>query len=204
MTEITAQRRSQLKLLLILLVFLLPVIAAVVIHLNPQWQPTATRNYGVLFRPVVALKDFMLHTETGKPFGLQNMRGKWSLVYIGKDTCDKACQDALYKARDARWAQGTEATRVNYYYIVTADKFGGDPAALLASNPGLMMLLGDAKQLSDLLQQFRIDQHDQPGRNNRLYLVDPNGNLLMHYPDGFKDIGLMEDLKHLLKWSQVG
>ena len=66
------------------------------------------------------------------------------------------------------------------------------------------MLHGDAAQRNPVIQQFRVDQKQQPGTDNRLYLVDPNGNILLHYPYGFKDIGLMEDLKHLLKWSQIG
>lgn len=203
MTEAT-QQRSQLKLILILLVFLLPVIAAYIIHLNPQWLPTTTKNNGVLYKPVVNLQNFTLRTDADKPFSLKEMLGKWALVYIGKDSCDKACQETLYKARDSRWAQGKEALRINYYYIVTGDKFSGDQAALLKANPGLILLHGDAQQRNALIQQFRVNQKQQPGSDNRLYLVDPNGNLLMHYPEGFKDIGLMEDLKHLLKWSQIG
>jgi len=204
MTEVTLQQRSRLKLLLIFLIFLVPVIAAFIIYLNPQWMPKAAKNNGVLYKPVVNLQNFTLRTSSDKPFGLQDMLGKWSLVYIGKDTCDKACQETLFKARDSRWAQGTEALRVNYYYIVAADSFSGDQAALLKSDPGLVLLHGDAQQRKALIQQFRFDQSHQPGSDNRLYLVDPNGNLLMHYPEGFKDIGLMEDLKHLLKWSQIG
>ena len=204
MTDKQEIRRSQRKLVVLLLVFLLPVIIAFVMHLNPQWLPKSTKNNGMLFSPVVSLHNFMLRTQADKPFSLADMRGKWSLVYIGGTSCDKACQETLFKARDSRWAQGTEALRVNYYYLVAADKFSGDLAALMKANPGLIMLHGGATQRDPLIQQFRIDQKQQLGSDNRLYLVDPNGNILLHYPYGFKDIGLMEDLKHLLKWSQIG
>ena len=204
MNDKKVQRRSQMKLILLLLVFLLPVILAYVMYKNPQWLPQATKNYGVMYTPVVSLNKFTLLTQTNKTFSLDDLRGKWSLVYIGTESCDKACQETLYKARDSRWAQGTEALRVNYYYLLDADKFTGDLAGLLKADPGLIMLHGDAEQRRAVVQQFRIDKTQQPGSDNRLYLVDPNGNILMHYPYGFKDIGLMEDLKHLLKWSQIG
>lgn len=204
MTEKREIRRSQLKLVVLLLVFLLPVVIAYIMHLNPQWLPKATKNNGVLFKPAVSLHEFTLRTQADKPFTLADMRGKWSLIYIGGASCDKACQETLFKARDSRWAQGTEALRVNYYYLVAADKFSGDQAALVKADPGLIMLHGDAAQRNPVIQQFRVDQKQQPGTDNRLYLVDPNGNILLHYPYGFKDIGLMEDLKHLLKWSQIG
>lgn len=196
--------RSRRKLLLLLMVFILPVLAAYVIHKNPQWQPKSTRNYGVLYKPAVSLRNFTLLTQDNKPFTLETLRGKWSLIYIGADSCDQACQETLIKARDARWGQGTEATRINYYYIVTTDKFSGDIANLQKTYPGMIMLHAEAAQRSVFLQQFQINKTQQPGSDNRLYLVDPVGVLLMQYPFGFRHIGLMEDLKYLLKWSQIG
>lgn len=204
MNEKQAVRRSRWKLIVLFSIFLLPVIAAYIVHKNPQWLPKSTRNYGILYKPTVRLQGFDLHDQKGKAFTLDNMHGKWSLIYIGAATCDNACLETLTKARDARWAQGTEATRVNYYYVVSADKFTGDQARLEKDYPGLIMLQGNPTQRNPLIQQFKISPEQQPGQDNRLYLVDPAGMLLMHYPFGFRHIGLMEDLKYLLKWSQIG
>jgi cytochrome oxidase Cu insertion factor (SCO1/SenC/PrrC family) len=204
MNDKQAKRRAQIKLLSILLVFLLPVIAAYIIHKNPQWQPSSTKNFGVLVKPAVSLRPFSLRTAEGKTYTLDDMRGKWALIYIGGGHCDQDCLLTLTKARDGRFAQGTEATRINYYYVLTADKYAGDLAALKKEYPGLIMLQGDEKDRQALIAQFRIDKTQNPGSDNRLYLVDPAGTLLLHYPYGFRHIGLMEDLKYLLKWSQLG
>jgi len=204
MDEKQAIRRSRLKLGLLFSVFLLPVIAAYIVHKNPQWLPKSTRNYGDLYKPTVRLRGFELHNQDDKAFKLDDMRGKWSLIYIGGANCNKACEETLIKARDARWAQGAEATRINYYYLVAADKFTGDLAKLKKEYPGLIMLQGVAAKRDPVILQFKINASQQPGQDNRLYLVDPAGMLLMHYPYGFRHIGLMEDLKYLLKWSQIG
>lgn len=204
MNEKQAIRRSRFKLGLLFSVFLLPVIAAYIVHKNPQWLPKSTRNYGILYKPTVSLHGFELRNQDDKPFTLETMRGKWSLIYIGTGNCDQACEDTLTKARDARWAQGAEATRIHYYYLVAADKFTGDLARLQKDYPSLIVLHGDTAQRNPLIRQFQISTHQQPGSDNRLYLVDPAGILLMHYPFGFRHIGLMEDLKYLLKWSQIG
>ena len=191
-------------LILLLLVFLLPIVLAYVIHKNPQWQPGSTKNYGILYKPAINLGKFTLRTQDDKPFSLDDMRGKWSLIYIGTGSCDQACEETLIKARDARWAQGTEAPRINYYYLLTADTFSGDQAKLLKDFPGLIILHGSSGQRAPFISQFHASQNPQPGSDNRLYLVDPAGVLLMQYPFGFRHIGLMEDLKYLLKWSQIG
>lgn len=204
MNDRQAVNRSRAKLLLLLAVFLLPIVAAYVIHKNPEWMPKSTKNYGVLYKPTINLKSFTMQTVDGKAFDLDKLRGKWSLIYIGAGSCDRACEETLIKARDARWGQGTEAGRINYYYVLDADKFTGDLSKLEKNYPGMIFLHGDEQQRMQLLQQFQVDKNQQPGSDNRLYLVDPAGVLLMHYPYGFRHIGLMEDLKYLLKWSQLG
>jgi len=204
MDDRQAIRRSRIKLGLLFSVFLLPVIAAYIVHKNPELMPKSTRNYGILYKPTVSLRSFHLRGKDNKDFGLDNMRGKWSLIYIGGSHCDQSCAETLIKARDARWAQGAEAERINYYYLVAADKFTGDMAMLHKDYPGLIMLQGNIAQREPLLKQFTIGPDQYPGLDNRLYLVDPAGVLLMHYPFGFRHIGLMEDLKYLLKWSQIG
>lgn len=200
----TEQQRSRLKLIMLLAIFILPVLAAYIMHKKPEWQPKSTKNFGLLYKPAVNLNAFTLTTQDDKAFTLEDMRGKWSLIYIGGAQCDQACQQTLRKARDARLAQGTEATRINYYYLVAADKFTEDASALVKDYSKLILLQGTEPQRTALFQQFKIDTTQQPGTDNRLYLVDPAGVLFLHYPFGFQHIGLMEDLKYLLKWSQIG
>jgi len=197
-------RRSRAKLLILFAIFLLPVLIAFVFYKYPQLQPRSTVNHGILYKPAVVLKDFKLFTEDDKPYGLADMRGKWSLIYIGQADCDQACKESLIKARDARWGQGMQATRIKYYYLLAANNFTGDRQELKKAFPGLIMLHGDAVVRQALLEQFRTEAGQQPGTDNRLYLVDPTGALMLQYPYGFRHIGLMEDLKRLLTWSRTG
>jgi hypothetical protein len=41
-------------------------------------------------------------------------------------------------------------------------------------------------------------------RADRVYVIDPLGNLMMTYPPDFKPKGLLEDMKRLLKLSHIG
>jgi cytochrome oxidase Cu insertion factor (SCO1/SenC/PrrC family) len=198
------QLRSRAKLIILISIFILPIVAAYILHKKPEWQPKSTKNFGVLYKPTVKLNGFSLQTQDNKAFTLADMQGKWSLVYIGGGNCDQQCQQTLIKARDARLAQGTEATRINYYYIVAADRFTDDVQTLSKQHHSLVLLQGTAEQRNAVIQQFRIDKTHQPGGDNRLYLVDPAGMVFLYYPFGFEHVGLMEDLRHLLKWSQIG
>lgn len=199
-----AQQRSRWSLILLFSLYLLPVIFAYVAYKDPQWQPSSTKNNGILFNPVVTLSHFDLHTLDGKQLSIEQLRGKWSLIYVGGQTCDELCKQTLLKGRNGRIAQGGEGNRINYFYIVNADSFDEDQSAMSKAYPRLVLLKGDKLQRASVLNQFKIGKDHIVGSDYRLYLVDPAGNLLMHYPKGFRDLGLMEDLKHLLKWSQIG
>jgi cytochrome oxidase Cu insertion factor (SCO1/SenC/PrrC family) len=38
----------------------------------------------------------------------------------------------------------------------------------------------------------------------RVYIIDPLGNLMMYYPPGAEPGGMLKDLQKLLKYSQIG
>jgi hypothetical protein len=40
--------------------------------------------------------------------------------------------------------------------------------------------------------------------SHRIYLVDPLGNVMMFYPAGAPAKGMLEDMKRLLRLSQIG
>jgi cytochrome oxidase Cu insertion factor (SCO1/SenC/PrrC family) len=195
-----ARQRSRISLIVLIAIFLVPIMMAYIVHKNPSLQPGSTKNHGILYKPAVALDDFSFVTLDSKTYTVEQLRGKWWLIYVGTGSCEAICQETLLKAKNGIIAQGGEGIRVRYAYITTGEKHA-DVEALKKQYPGILLLNTDEKST---LAKFKIDAQHRVGSDDRLYLVDPAGNLLMHYPAGFKDLGLMEDLKHLLKWSQIG
>ena len=132
------------------------------------------------------------------------MRRKWSLVYIASDTCAEACRDSLVKIRDARLSQSGEARRVQYFLFYTAQPDAKEILELEEQHPRMVMLVLDAQEQKVLLNLFMLEGETSPVPAQRVYLIDPIGNLMMYYPDGFPGNGLLKDLRHLLHWSQIG
>lgn len=191
------QKRSRLTLIVLLLVFMMPWFFAKLFVSNPEWQP-GPKNNGVLYKPVVSLSEFNFSTIDGQLFGLEQLRGKWTLIYIGSAECADECKQTLLKARNGIIAQGAEGTRVRYIYISTDQQFK-QVESLKKEYAGLILLTSADENSLKTLSLFGNENAEQVGKDNRLYLLDPAGNILMYYPAGFRDLGLMEDLKHLLK-----
>ena len=56
----------------------------------------------------------------------------------------------------------------------------------------------------DLYRQFHLQGLGDVGATPRLYLVDPDQNLMMHFPAENDHDRVLEDIKKLLKLSQIG
>ena len=199
------QTRSRWTLVLLVAIFVAPILLAYIVYKNKSLIPSSQKNHGTIISPAQPLPAFALKIIEGASFGLNDIKRKWSYIYVIENECDDACQLNLLKMRNARIAQGAEGRRVNYYLILTAKLNDQTFAAeLIKAHPKLNYLYATdslAKPLLDILKgsgQARLEDM------KRVYMVDPIGNYMMFYEDGFDSLGIMEDLKFLLKASQIG
>ena len=72
------------------------------------------------------------------------------------------------------------------------------------SNPGQRVIVEPGLDKYLLLRKFEIGNGDLPIEAQRLYIIDPLGNLMMSYPPDINPRGIMKDLKKLLKFSRIG
>ena len=55
-----------------------------------------------------------------------------------------------------------------------------------------------------LYRQFQLPGFDEVGAIPKMYLVDPDQNLMMHYPAEYDQDRVLEDIRKLMKLSQIG
>ena len=182
-----ARARGRRTLLLLALVVITPVIASYsAYYFFPREQRT---NYGeLLATPAPALAGTR---ADGRPFALTQLKGKWVLAAGAPGACDAACTGALHATRQARTIQGREMERVQRVWLVTDDT-APDPA-LLAQHPDLMVVHVPRSAAAAL-----------PAGADRIYLIDPLGNLVLAFP-AVPDIRkVAKDIERVLKASRIG
>jgi hypothetical protein len=170
-------RRNRRTLLLIALVAIAPVVASYVIY---YWFPRDKQvNYGeLLATPAPSTTKF-------------DWTGKWTIAVAAPGACDASCMAALYATRQARTMQGREMDRVRRVWFVTD---GTAPApTLLAQHPDLELV----RNVPDAMASW-------PAGSQRIYLVDPLGNLVLAWPrePDIKKVG--KDVERLLRASRIG
>ena len=199
------QTRSRWTLILLVAIFIAPILFAFIVHNNKSLIPSSQKNHGAIVSPAQPLAAFSLKTTDGANFGLEDLQRKWSYIYVIENDCDEACNLNLLKMRNARIAQGAEGRRVKYYLIITeksiklpfAEKF-------LKAHPKLNYLYAQDASANPLLDTLKGTGQVRVEDMKRVYMIDPIGNYMMFYDDGFDSLGIMEDLKFLLKASQIG
>lgn len=199
------QGKGRQQLLLLVAFFVAPIVIAIIMYNTmPTAGPSKTKNYGDLVSPARPLTDVTLLSESGKNFKFSDMHKTWVMVYIGEAGCDSVCAENLYKMRQSRLAQRGEHLRIKRLYISTSGKAKASLMKVLKDHPGLEVVSGNTSEINSVVTQFELD-HEQAAKSaNRLYLVDPFGNLMMSYEAGFDAKGLIKDLTILLKISRIG
>lgn len=177
-------------LVFLMALFVLPILVVLVMY-QVDYRPGGA-SHGQLLAPPKALQLTPLTDQHGQPFAAEQWHKKWVMVYVAAGACDAGCQQQVHLLRQIHVSLNKEIDRVQRVLIAPA----ADPAALAALQqqyPDLVILAGPPS--AALAQQFGADG---------VYLVDPLGNLMMHYPAGYDAKGLREDMTRLLKYSWVG
>ena len=192
----------RIKMVLVLVVFLLPLGYAIYLKVT-GWRPSQTTNYGSLVIPAIPLKDVRLTTVDGKAASLKDFEHHWLLVTFSGAPCNDACERNIYKMRQTRIAQGKHQMRVRRLLVLT-----GDPSTVSKDRfkdyPGMVVVTGPGKGIDDLGRQFVTADGTALDGRNRIYLVDPLGNLMMSYDADADASGIRKDLGRLLRVSRIG
>jgi len=171
------------------------------------WRPGGRVNHGDLIdppRPLPALALPLVAAGAGTAGAFTDpkfLERKWTLLYWGAGACAERCRTDLYNTRQVRIALNRDMDRVQRVFI--AEGACCDLEFLRAQHPDLITVreTPEAAPLLALLPSFG---GVRPAAADRVYLIDPLGNLMMSYAPDANPKGILEDLKRLLGLSHVG
>ncbi|MGE7957988.1 hypothetical protein ACQKQA_15635 [Pseudomonas sp. NPDC089530] len=179
------QRRGRWQLLLILAMVIGPMLLATGMYKLQFWVPQSRTYHGELIG----------NGQTRADIGVRADAATWQLLVTAPRECAVDCQQLVYLARQIQIALGRDASRASHALAV-AQPLGDEYAARL-------------QREYPQLQRYPLDPSTfARGANDlgapQLWIVDPHGNLVLRYDAGVKGKDLLDDLRHLLKLSNIG
>jgi hypothetical protein len=190
--------RHRIKFIALVLVFISPFIAGWMALYVFELKPEST-NYGSLVQPVKKLQWPPLEAVAGELY--ENGFGqKWKFLLFARGSCSEQCQSNLFFMRQIRTLLGRDTPRLQNILAISG-AVDAELKAFLSDYPNLIVIQNDSESLAS---QFQTSVVEQVGSTPRLYLVDPDDNYMMHYPAEIDHYRVLDDIKKLMKLSQIG
>lgn len=165
---------------------------------NPGGIKLGTNN-GLLIDPVVIteISDFAGY-DGFTADNLKELQGHWVMInLVTNKQCQAICQDALYKTHQISLMMGKDIARIRRMVVMPADPQSPVLNETWQADARLLKISA-APALVDKIQRARSYEEGV------LVIMDPLGNLMMHYPAGYDPYKVRNDLSKLLRISQIG
>lgn len=185
-TPINHRQRNRNRMLLVLLVvvFLGSVLVAGLLRFS-GWRPEGTRNQGELLQPPADLRGQAPQLAQGGRYAWDPGARLWRVLVAPPTDCGQRCV-TLTEELDTVWRLfGRRADHVHILWM-------GAPPEGAAVNRAWFVLDEDAGIRAAL--PGLADGDGVP-----VYVVDPNGFVILRYPPGSDLKGLHTDMSRLLK-----
>jgi hypothetical protein len=186
MSEPQAQpaRSGRFKLVLIMLVFLAPIVAAGLLTVT-GWQPTGKGNG----QPILPQRSFegVRVDVGGKPWAWRDSEPRLTLVVLPGPACAAECVKTLGLVRNARIVLNRNADRLRLLYA--------GPAPATTDGQAVMADYAIGTDATDAFAPFRPATPDSVA----VVLVESNATALAWYPAGFDPNGLRKDLQKVIR-----
>ena len=194
---------SRTALILVAAIFIVSPIVAWLFHIGVFQAPTepgSGKNHGELVHPARPLEGLELRTDSNEAVSIDNFLGLWTMLQYAASPCVDDCMKNIYKMRQIRLALGKDAHRVQRAVVAESTT---DMRQLMQDNPGTL-LFRLTPQSQSLLTRFPgYIEGDISSIGERIYIIDPLGNLMMKYEKDADPSGVLKDLRQLLKATWI-
>jgi len=187
---------NRVQLILIFVVFVAPIAGAFL------YKPTGFVNYGDIYTPARPVENLIMNGE-GEQIELDSLRRQWVLFVRADGKCSKACEENILKIRQLRFMQNNDMVRIRTLFMHT-----GLPEAVAKDLDAKYHPIETYQIEMDAFLEWgkilKLDSAPPEAQIDRIYMIDPAGNLMMSYPAGAEPAQINKDIRRLLKASQIG
>ena len=180
-----SRRKGRLQLLLILLGVIGPMILATGMYKLQFWVPDGRSYHGELIG----------NGQTRADLGVQAQEDRWQMLVTAPKECSVDCQQLVYLARQIQIGLGRDAGRASHALAVAQPLSSEYDAKLTREYPQLQRYPLNLTDFQKTAGDKAVPQ---------LWIIDPHGNLVLRYDPTVKGKDLLNDLRHLLKLSNIG
>lgn len=180
------RRQGRLQLILLLALTIGPMVLATCMYQFRFWVPEG-RNYS---------GELIGNGQSRSDLGVQGDNvDTWQILVTAPAACADDCKQLVYLARQIQIGLGREASRATHGLALGQPVDAAYEAELARDYPRLGRYGLDTQAYGGATKT---------GAEPQLWLVDPHGNLVLRYDAKVKGKAILNDLRLLLKLSNIG
>ncbi|MCF6288854.1 MAG: hypothetical protein L3J53_06425 [Proteobacteria bacterium] len=177
--------KNKLSVVGLILLFAVPVIVAIVMNSKLiEYSPSSFKNHGDFIQPPIKI------TDEGD---LNQYESFWTVVYQHAGACDKECLNMLDTLYRIRLTRGHKMTKVKLLVLYPEGSEFDIPAQYTSIAKQTYGIDSNLAEILTNLSPLSL------GANKGLYLLAPEGFLMMSYPVDFAPEDVIDDLGLLLR-----
>ena len=195
-----SRNRNRMLLLGIFALFFGSLIFAGVLRFS-GWRPSGMKNKGELLQPPADLRKLTPKLVDGSGYRWTPVNRTWRIAIAPPAECGDACATVVRNVDTVWRLLGREADRVDVLWVcpqLPCAMPAGAPAPqnlrLLAPDASLRGKLPRVDATSDVAPKAAA-----AGLGVPVYVIDPNGFVILRYAPGFDPSGLRTDVARLVK-----
>lgn len=181
------RNRNRMMLLLIFGLFLGSFVLAGLLRFS-GFIPDGARNRGELFNPPADVRFVPVQRLDGQAYVWESEPRVWRMLVPAPASCDTRCDTVLEQLHLVWQLFGKDADRVQVLWM-------GQPPAMAEGRREVIAITTNP----DLLQALPQSAHADTGAGLPVYIVDPNGFVILRYAPGFDPGDVRTDMARLLK-----
>ncbi len=182
-------RRNRRMLLAIFALFFGSMIVAGILRFS-GWRPAGTRAHGELLQPPGDLRAVTPRLANGNLYRWNPVERIWRIALAPPAGCTDACVQLAHQLDTVWKLMGQNADHVQVLWI-------GEPPPGVARGGALRVLQSSAELRAGFPRLQPVAGENHAGIP--VYVIDPNGFVMLRYAPGFDPAGLRADLAKLTK-----
>jgi len=187
---------NRVQLVSILIVFIAPIAGAFL------YKPSKFNNYGDLYSPVRPTPNLVMTGSAGD-VEFDSFRRQWVFLVVADSTCGVVCEENILKMRQLRFMQNNNMTRIRTLFL-HKNLPAVQSADLAEKYSPIEAYSAPEPEFDKWIEILKLPNAPAEAQINRMYIIDPAGNLMMSYPATADPNVMKKDIKRLLKTSQIG